>query len=266
MDVKTLQMLAATAEVMGVSLSNAALDLLADDLSEYDSRSVQTALSRLRKDGARFTPGEIIKRLPGMWPGAEQAWAQFPKDESESACVCQEMLTAWGVCEELDDIAARMAFKETYNRLVSEAMSEGKRPVWTMTLGQDPLGREQATLNAITSGLLTVDAAAAHVPHIPKTELHLLANKEVNANRLLEKHAQTMNSMEQVLLTAPERTEADIETAREHMQSIKEMLGMAQEPAPPEPAVNLPAAEAELAEMKRRNQADMDFRKRLYGA
>ena len=226
MDEATFQELAATAEVMGVQLTGPALELMANDLGGYDSKLLRVAFSRLRKDGARFTIGEIVKRLPGMWPGAEQAWATFPRHEDDSACVCQEMLTAWGVASELDDIAGRMAFRETYNRLVSEAMAEGRMPQWSMSLGHDPDRREQATLDAIFAGLLSVDAAAVHLPNIPASELHQLAGREISSHRLLEKHAATVTSVDQLMLAAPERTHADIDAGLQHLANIRAMLGI----------------------------------------
>ena len=247
MDKTTFQLLGATAELMGVQLTAPALELMADDLNGYEDSALRIAFSRLRKDGARFIPAEIVKRIPGMWPGAEEAWAQFPRHESDSACVCQEMLTAWGVASELDEISGRMAFKETYNRLVSVSMAEGRMPQWSMTLGHDPGLREQATLDAVHAGKLGVEDAAIHLPHIPRADLCALAEQQISSHRLIERHAPRHTSVDQLLLESPDITDA--ESARLKLGELLSMLGS-------------PSIEDTIA----RNQADMDFRKKLYGA
>ena len=199
-----VQALGATAEVMGHRLSDAALNLMADDLESYPAENVAKALKRVRQDGTRFTVAEVIKRLPGMWPGAETAWAQFPRDEVMSACICQEMADAWGVASGLDEVAGRMAFRESYNRSVSEALAEGKTPRWFISPGTDAQIREQVTLDAVSANLITTTAAQVHLPHIPVSEIQLLATHETTTLAVIENNAQVLlpSAVDDLLPTA----------------------------------------------------------------
>ncbi|WP_299075856.1 hypothetical protein [uncultured Paraglaciecola sp.] len=225
MNEKTYKTMVATAELLGASLSEGALLVMTGDLERYSDDHLMIAFKRMRQDGTRFNTAEIIKRLPAMWPGAEQAWAQFPRNEEDSACVCQEMLAAWGIASGLDEISGRMAFKEAYNRAVSQAMSEGKQPNWIITTGSDKQHREQITLDAVRDCLISPKAAQVHLPHIPTDDLLKLSTQQVTVNNLIENHAQTVKSLDQLMLAAP--ADADAEIAKAHLRDIKELLGAA---------------------------------------
>lgn len=226
MNEQTFKTLIATAEICKAQLSPDALELLADDLDQYTDEHLIAAFKRMRSDGARFVPSEIIKRLPAMWPGAEQAWASFPRDEQQTACVCPEMMLAWDVAMDLDPIAGRMAFKETYNRAVSESLAEGRKPQWSMTLGYDKHGREHPTLEALSKGLISPKQAhAACLEHIPLTDLQLLVENKTTATKLLDDHAQTVASIDQLLLANDSKAEP--EEVELHLATMRKVLGMA---------------------------------------
>ncbi len=100
-------------------------------------------------------PADIEAQMQSieLWPDAEEAWALCPKDEYSSAAITEEAAQALGVATALmndgDMIAARMAFKSAYNRLVDEAIREGRKPHWFATLGHDKDGRYAAEVKAV---------------------------------------------------------------------------------------------------------------------
>ena len=118
-----VQALTVTAEVTGYPLSEAALDVMVQDLIDYPEPQVVQALRLCRREcKGRLTLRDILERMDDGRPGPEAAWAQvlWLKDERKSAVWCEEMRAAWAVALPLldsgDEIAARMAFKETYSR------------------------------------------------------------------------------------------------------------------------------------------------------
>lgn len=139
----------ATYEVVGQSTTDLQLAVLIDELSRYPSDQVMTALSRCRKELRKLTLADILDRLPGGHPGPEEAWAMVSKalqDESVSIAWTDEMAEACGVARGLasDPVAARLAFKETYIRLINDARAKATPVRWRVSLGYDTQGREEA--------------------------------------------------------------------------------------------------------------------------
>jgi hypothetical protein len=124
------------------------------------------------KDESEFvpTPAAIAKRCKTMdgRPGAEEAWAMIPMDAQTSAVWTDEIAEAWGSAEPLldvgDRIAARMAFKETYLRLVSRARESGTPIRWTLSQGSDKNGRQAALIEAVRKRRMGLDAALSLLP------------------------------------------------------------------------------------------------------
>lgn len=152
-----------TYAVMGQAMTDTELAMIVSDLSAYPPDGVLLALTRCRRELKRLTLADIIERIPGGHPGPEEAWALVSTsmaNEAVSIVWTDEMREAFGVAVALadDPVAARMAFKEAYARVVSEARAKRKAPRWTASLGWDPNGREVAQLeaarrNAIAQGL-----------------------------------------------------------------------------------------------------------------
>lgn len=92
--------------------------------------------------------------------GAEEAWARAVRsaDEAETVVWTDEMAQAWAVAAPVfgngDEVGARMSFKETYNRLVSEARQARRAANWHPSYGFDPERRVLAVENACAAGLL----------------------------------------------------------------------------------------------------------------
>lgn len=110
-------------------------------------------------------PADVIAQIDGQAaddgrPGADEAWATALKARDEAASVVwtEEAAQAWDVARRVldlgDEVGARMAFRDAYNRMVDEARRM-RRPVeWRASLGFDPAGRAAAVGSAKVAGLL----------------------------------------------------------------------------------------------------------------
>lgn len=145
-----------------------AAQLFADDLDGFPPALVLASLARCRKELRTFpTVADIIARIDDSRPGPEEAWAMVPKDESASIVWTPEMRDAFAVARPLigqDDVAARMAFLESYRKLCSEARSVGAPATWEPSLGHNPAGRVHALTVAVEKGRLTQSHAQALLP------------------------------------------------------------------------------------------------------
>lgn len=175
-----IQAIAVTAELCGRTFSPEAASVFVSDLAPYPEHQVLKALVRCRKEvRGVLTLQDVISRLDDGRPGAEEAWAMLPKSESESAVWSAEMSQAFGVASGLLDagevVAARMAFKETYTRMVAQARDAGEPVAWQVSLGHDPRGREPVLLAAVEAKRISLAAARSHCPTLPAPSASILA-------------------------------------------------------------------------------------------
>jgi hypothetical protein len=142
-------------------------------VAQHPIEAVQAALDAHVKDPQRGRfpplPADVVAQIDGQAaddgrPGADEAWAGALKARDESASVVWTVETeqAWAVARAVlqigDEVGARMAFRDAYNRMVDEARRH-RRPVeWRASLGFDPAGRAAAIDAANVRGLL------AHAP------------------------------------------------------------------------------------------------------
>ncbi len=135
-------------------------------LAGYDFAEVENAFSRyLGTSEGKFAPKPasiiaiIEAKRPDGRPGADEAWAMIPRDESATAVMSQEMHEALGIAQPLldegDKIGARMAFKEAYARIVERNKLAGVAPDWSASLGWDVNGREAVIREAVRQGRLS---------------------------------------------------------------------------------------------------------------
>jgi hypothetical protein len=192
---KLSEAIAVTAELTGTILSKVAAQVMLDDLSRYPEHQVMGALTRCRRElKGRLTIADVISRLDDGRPGVEEAWAMVPKGESDTVVWTEEMSQAMSVTHDLldcgDDVGARMAFKEMYQKLCQSARDRNIPVSWSVSLGWDTQGREPAIRKAIERGQLTCDQAKLYLPYFsaPANEVPLIA-KAVSAlsNRLTHK-------------------------------------------------------------------------------
>lgn len=201
-----IKAIAATAELCGKTYTPAAAAMLAQDLEGYDEQAVMAALTRCRRelDGKPFNVAAVIARIEDGRPGVEQAWAMLPHDEQTSTVWTSEMAQAWGAALPLlndgDKIGARMAFKETYVKLVADARDAKRPPEWTPSFGIDKAGRVSALEQAVRLHRISVDRATALLP--ADLAEGLLRTLGVTKHPLLEApNAEGQKKVRELLLT-----------------------------------------------------------------
>lgn len=168
-----LQAVAVTAELCGRTFSPEAAAVFVSDLDGFSEPALLAALKRCRREvrGA-LTVQDVISRIDDARPGPDEAWAMVPKDEATTVVWTDEMREAFGVASMLlqdDAIGARMAFRETYNRLVSDARANGLPTKWSASLGHDSRARDAVLLEAVTKGRLSLGHAKEVAPSLTMT-------------------------------------------------------------------------------------------------
>ena len=181
-----IKAVAVTAELCGRVFSPEAAAVFVGDLAAYPERAVIAALARCRKEvRGLLTISDVISRIDDGRPGAEEAFAMLPKREDDSVVWTLEMSQAFGVCVGLldagDTVAARMAFKETYQRLVSQSRDKGEPVRWHPSLGHDPRGREAVLKDAVERGRISIEHARELVPALPGPEALALISGAVKS-------------------------------------------------------------------------------------
>lgn len=169
-----------TYELAGQSLSDASVKGLVLELSAYPEASVIEALARCRRELRKVTLADILDRLPGQHPQAEEAWALVARglnNEQVSLVWTEAMREAFAVASALarDPIAARMAFKESYQELVGRARAGGQAPMWSVCLGYDPHGRVVAIEDAVRRNQISQQQADRLLPHCAPVDPSVLA-------------------------------------------------------------------------------------------
>jgi hypothetical protein len=180
------------AEYYGRKLTTGAMQIYWKALVAFDFEMVKSLMSEHIKT-SKFMPSvaELLDALKAMdgRPGVEEAWSICAKslnDESVTIVWTDEMAEAFGAALSLSDdrIAARMAFKERYESLVSEARRHGKSVRWTPSLGHDPNGREAPLIEAVKRGRLGVQHVAGLLPYRDKPSAEVMALIENKAEVL----------------------------------------------------------------------------------
>ena len=178
----------ATIQLCGAAaLSDVAQRLMEEDLEQYPETSVLMALARCRRElRGRLTLADIIERIDDGRPGAEAAWAAVSDStEAKTLVLTEEMQQALAAASPLmpdDLVAARMAFIETYRRLILTGRAEGRPIKWRVSLGQDAAGRLPALREAVEKGRIKAADARAL---LPAHEAQTLTMPEAEARRML---------------------------------------------------------------------------------
>jgi hypothetical protein len=175
MSLRIVQALTVAFQFVGQAMPDAALEEMAVDLAAYAEADVLAALKRCRSELKVIRYGDVLDRISGGHPGAEEAWAIVAaaigprglEREDASTVWTDEMRDAFGVALALgsDQVAARMAFKEVYAQRVSAARANRQRPQWAVSLGYDPQGREVAVQQALSKNQISQEYAARLLPH-----------------------------------------------------------------------------------------------------
>lgn len=134
-------------------------------LSPFPAPTIRKAFEAYRLERPDFAPvpNGIVARcklLDGR-PDENEAWAVAitSQDEEETVVWTSEMAEAFNLARPLladgDAIAARMAFKDAYKRLVDEARAANKPAAWSVSAGWDAARRQIAVEKATVAGLLS---------------------------------------------------------------------------------------------------------------
>lgn len=165
-----LKAIAVTSELTGTDLSKSAASVMAQDLAQYPEHQVMGALTKCRRElRGRMSVADVIARLDDGRPGPEEAWAmvyQALNDERVTMVVTPEMMLAFAAAWPLrdDPIAARMAFKEYYEKAIAQSRDRGVAVKWQASLGHDAVGREAPLLDAVEKGRLSVEQVRGLLP------------------------------------------------------------------------------------------------------
>ena len=174
-----VQALTVAFQYVNQPMPDVAIAEMAHDLEGYPVDNVLFALKRCRSElKAAIRYADIVDRLPGGHPGPEEAWSVIgPSLQNESLTVVwtDQMREAFGVALGLadDPTAARMAFKETYTKLVNEARSRNQGPKWSVSAGTDKQHRELIVQEAVKAGKLMPEYANQFLPLPEPTGSHL---------------------------------------------------------------------------------------------
>jgi len=136
-------------------------------LEGYDMPTLSAAFSAHMRDpvSGKFEPkpAHIIEQIERAArndgrPGAEEAWAisLAANDEHDTVVWTHECAQAWGAASPIlalgDEVGARMAFKETYTRLVTDARNRREPVAWDVSEGFDKDRRRIAVSQAVEAG------------------------------------------------------------------------------------------------------------------
>lgn len=135
-------------------------------VERYPLDAVRWAIARHVEVG-KFepVPAELIALIEAKLsddgrPGHDEAWsvAVTAGDERKTVVWTAETAQAMAAAQPLlaigDEVAARMAFKEVYIRIVREARAARIPVVWSTSEGADPEHRKLAIGQAVAAGLL----------------------------------------------------------------------------------------------------------------
>lgn len=191
---RVIQTLMTMAVLYDKPMNEAAAEMLLSDLSELREDSILEALKKCRQELSKFpTISEIVSRAQKRDGrlGAEEAWSMIPRDEANSVVWTKEMRTAHNVASKLmseDMVAARMAFKESYDAAVKDSRSQNIPVEWVLSSGYDKSGREPALREAIDKKRISIEHAKKLMPEFEPKKLQVLIgeNHKKEIQKLIE--------------------------------------------------------------------------------
>lgn len=220
-------------------LSPAAKTIWSATMQKFDIGAISQALTTMVMTSQFFPkPADVVALIAGdkvndKRPGTEEAWAMASEamDESLTAVLTVEIIGAMGAVRAMmlgrDQVAARKAFQEVYERMVREARQAGRPVVWQAQLGTDRDHQAQAIAKGIKSGRLNADKVG-----------HLLPAPETNAFLMLENKS-----------TNPETKESEREKALAMLEKLRQIIA---KPSEAEAINEQKKREARANEEKRR--------------
>lgn len=223
---------------------NATLRLWWEMLAGFDIAAVRAACLRFIATEPKYPPtiGQLLEILrPGGGNdgrlGADEAWAKalLGQDQSETVVTTPEILAAMSAAQPVldmgDEIGARMAFKDAYNRLVAEARAAGKPVEWLPTLGWNKEKQAGALREAVKAGLLPAPKATAMLPPPTPTKVDIdpkgLARLREAVSQLKPASQKIREAREAAAAAERERLEA---AKRASAEKVLDYEGQSQKP------------------------------------
>jgi len=237
-----------------VQLSPVEVDMWWEALSEYDFQTIKkgTLFHRQNPDRGRFSPmpadliAAIEERVRAAWPSANEAWAVALQAADERATIVwsEESERALAVAKPIldggDGVAARMAFKDAYDRELQRALREVRPPVIKISLGHDMQGRIDVLERALSLGQIThtqvapllegaqkaLGTQAVAIAGLitgktvmktgdsPETDEEIEQRRQETSTRL-----QRLRELQSVIKSAPDYKSPDIEQRRERAKA-----------------------------------------------
>ena len=160
--------LVGTAEAMGGEISENTAAIMAADLSAFSKPQLQQALHRVRMEATgKLNTKIILDQLDAAYgrPGADEAWALALKARDEHATVIwnNEIQEAWAAIGSMvhgkDQVGARMAFKDAYQRVVLNARGDQRMPQPVVAIGFDKAQRLSVVTEAFAQGRIGIALA-----------------------------------------------------------------------------------------------------------
>lgn len=168
-----LEAVTVTAELTGTQLSDTAKVAMVEDLLAYPKVTVIAALNRCRRElTGRLTLAAILERLNAVdgRPTANEAWAIALRGFDEALTIVtneeinEGMKAARPILDAGDEVGARMAFRDVYERVISANRDAGIAPTWYPSLGSDKRLQESVIREAASKGLLSDAHVTALLP------------------------------------------------------------------------------------------------------
>ena len=176
------------AEAIGGRMSEDVADFIITQLRAMASGAVIMAAIERCSHECKGTLAlvDVKNRIEGLdgRPDADEAWAIALDSEDEAKTIvwtneiCEAKKVAQPILDSGDKIAARMAFKSAYARMVEDSRRGGVKPVWWPSLGTDKDMRELALSEAARTGRIGAERAEFFLPPpcTPDSPAFLLTN------------------------------------------------------------------------------------------
>jgi hypothetical protein len=150
-------------------------------LEEYPLDIIRQALTvHMKTNKFAPQPDDIIQiidsRTGAKHIGADEAWAIAKEAMNQDNCVCttdeiiQAMDIAYNLYQDDDETAARMAFRDAYNRIIKTA----NPPAWFISIGNNKAQAENVAQKAIALGRLPKGSDAKYRLEAPTTTVQKL--------------------------------------------------------------------------------------------
>lgn len=171
-------------------------------------------------------------------PGADEAWALALKSVDERSTVVwtteafEAFQIARAVLEGGDEVGARMAFKDAYNRLVAQARAARRATAWQPSLGWDAEERDRVLRDAAALNRLPAPMVAALLPAPDETSTYDEAAARANLQRIREFVSTIPSAIERIAATRAKKLAEEnerIAARKEELRQQAESLGVTDE-------------------------------------